>query len=602
MIRIDEVADMKFNRSSSFSLLHNLHVLFLIVDTKQIPTGPAHMFTSLEQKRKLAEDFESIELAIVKRLRANPNIYTPRDGKLDHDILGSNRFISASTTKLQEHEVKKLTEKYFKQRQTLLWMLQDEDTKLQDLSVLRKPEFENGDFSKLIQLCEDAQREIADAQRAGEQDVSIDDHDIYNMFSSNANYDELKHKINELEDPENLLAQQLKPKRTLKKMKAKLANEPKCSILSEFASELKLSQLFTPLECQGTQLDVKNIYTKWLSLPRYKPMDLDKIPTYRTFLQNIESRDGNVRIASDDYISYLSSLQSYLESYYRRANPLTTLDDNTMVKHIDSALEFKHEKLFCMKCNKLFAKDTVFNAHLTGKKHINADKNEKIREILLKECAIANHLTKYLAPQLELTINELSRVELLTVRERELEKREYKPEISSDVAPLSLFFGYETGTDTKEPLEAGNGGLDGDGDGNDDEDEEEFDEKLYNPLNLPIGPDGRPMPFWLWKLKGLGHEFHCDLCNERFQGRAAYEKHFRGSKHIDGLKKLGVTQDFELFNDLNEKQAVLELLEGMKKKIRDELQFVDNTEQVEDEEGNAMSRKVFEQLKKQGLL
>jgi hypothetical protein len=35
-----------------------------------------------------------------------------------------------------------------------------------------------------------------------------------------------------------------------------------------------------------------------------------------------------------------------------------------------------------------------------------------------------------------------------------------------------------------------------------DEDEDE-DGPLYNPLNLPLGWDGKPIPFWLYKLHGL---------------------------------------------------------------------------------------------------
>ena len=35
-----------------------------------------------------------------------------------------------------------------------------------------------------------------------------------------------------------------------------------------------------------------------------------------------------------------------------------------------------------------------------------------------------------------------------------------------------------------------------------DEDEDE-DEPIYNPLKLPLGFDGKPIPYWLYKLHGL---------------------------------------------------------------------------------------------------
>lgn len=36
--------------------------------------------------------------------------------------------------------------------------------------------------------------------------------------------------------------------------------------------------------------------------------------------------------------------------------------------------------------------------------------------------------------------------------------------------------------------------------------DEEAEAPLYNPLNLPLGWDGKPIPFWLYKLHGLSVE------------------------------------------------------------------------------------------------
>ena len=43
----------------------------------------------------------------------------------------------------------------------------------------------------------------------------------------------------------------------------------------------------------------------------------------------------------------------------------------------------------------------------------------------------------------------------------------------------------------------------------DEDDEEEF---VYNPLKLPLGWDGKPIPYWLYKLHGLNQEFKCEIC------------------------------------------------------------------------------------------
>ena len=34
---------------------------------------------------------------------------------------------------------------------------------------------------------------------------------------------------------------------------------------------------------------------------------------------------------------------------------------------------------------------------------------------------------------------------------------------------------------------------------------------FHNPLNLPLGWDGKPIPFWLYKLHGLGIEYPAQL-------------------------------------------------------------------------------------------
>jgi splicing factor 3A subunit 3 len=44
------------------------------------------------------------------------------------------------------------------------------------------------------------------------------------------------------------------------------------------------------------------------------------------------------------------------------------------------------------------------------------------------------------------------------------------------------------------------------------EEDEEEEEYIYNPLKLPLGWDGKPIPYWLYKLHGLNQEFKCEIC------------------------------------------------------------------------------------------
>src|SRR5690606_27064350 len=75
-----------------------------------------------------------------------------------------------------------------------------------------------------------------------------------------------------------------------------------------------------------------------------------------------------------------------------------------------------------------------------------------------------------------------------------------------------------------------------------DEDEDEDDEgPLYNPLNLPLGWDGKPIPYWLYKLHGLGVEHKCEICgNQSYWGRRAFDRHFQEWRHAHGMRALGI--------------------------------------------------------------
>ena len=41
-----------------------------------------------------------------------------------------------------------------------------------------------------------------------------------------------------------------------------------------------------------------------------------------------------------------------------------------------------------------------------------------------------------------------------------------------------------------------------------DEEDSDEDDYVYNPLKLPMGPDGKPIPYWLYKLHGLNQASH----------------------------------------------------------------------------------------------
>merc|ERR1711981_1457172 len=65
-----------------------------------------------------------------------------------------------------------------------------------------------------------------------------------------------------------------------------------------------------------------------------------------------------------------------------------------------------------------------------------------------------------------------------------------------------------------------------------DNDEDDENIPIYNPKGVPLGWDGKPIPYWLFKLHGLNHSYSCEICsNESYRGRRNFEKHFTESKH-----------------------------------------------------------------------
>ena len=140
------------------------------------------------------------------------------------------------------------------------------------------------------------------------------------------------------------------------------------------------------------------------------------------------------------------------------------------------------------------------------------------------------------------------------------------------------------------------------GGNNDSDDEDEDDAPIYNPKNVPLGWDGKPIPYWLFKLHGLNHFYPCEICgNESYRGRRNFEKHFTESRHAYGMRCLGVpnTKHFHGVTKIADAQE----LWGKLRNVLEDNQFdVDQEEEYEDSHGNVVNRVQYEDLGRQGLL
>jgi len=137
----------------------------------------------------------------------------------------------------------------------------------------------------------------------------------------------------------------------------------------------------------------------------------------------------------------------------------------------------------------------------------------------------------------------------------------------------------------------------------DDEDEDEEKEKpIYNPLNLPLGWDGKPIPYWLYKLHGLNIEYRCEICgNQSYMGPRAFERHFQEWRHAHGMACLGIpnTRHFQGITLIEDAYTLWAKLKG---ETQGSTWNPELDEEFEDKQGNVMNRKTYTDLARQGLL
>lgn len=374
----------------------------------------------------------------------------------------------------------------------------------------------------------------------------------------------------------------------------------------------EIDNMFTGEEEFGKYFDLTVTHELYLNLPGIKRLTylqyLDAFDIFSPPQCNIKRPDK----MTDQYFTYVGQLAEYLESFMRRTRPLEDLDK--LFKGFDDDFEkawsdneipgWKLEAgpadgpaagaIWCADCEKEFKNDNVYKGHLSGKKHIKAAELRAAREasgvsngpsnrgsnvLRLKERAIAERETrvKRLAAAMS---QERSDTKVNVERKQGMTERERQLELDARFAESSAAVAKAGESDS----------------------ESDDDEKIYNPLKLPLAWDGKPIPFWLYKLHGLGVEFRCEICgNYVYMGRRAFDKHFNEARHIYGLKCLGITNTtlFREITGIDDARKLWDKIQSDKKKAKaDDGGVV----QMEDAEGNVMPEKVYLDLQKQGLL
>ncbi|KAJ3017978.1 UNVERIFIED_CONTAM: hypothetical protein HDU68_011385 [Siphonaria sp. JEL0065] len=369
----------------------------------------------------------------------------------------------------------------------------------------------------------------------------------------------------------------------------------------------EIENMFSGEETRGRFLDLNAPFELYVNLKQVKRINyLAYIESFDKFDEDTCGVPAETR-KTGEYKRYLNELVGYLEGFCQRALPLLDLDALR-----ESALADANEwassqdvdmdadpALFCHPCAKLFTKKSIFDGHLSGRKHKKAVEAFQVKGGQLDESKQTQVIQSQLETQkqfkvIEYTVHKLGE-SLAQQREDTRDFVERKQTLSADEIEKAKA-SYDIQDYTQEAEEDYNSGASDAGVDEDDNNE------IYNPLKLPMGWDGKPIPYWLFKLHGLGVEYPCEICgNFVYMGRKAFDRHFQEWRHAHGMKCLGIpnTKHFQEITGIQDAYSLWEKLNTAKKA---EAFKADAMEEFEDAEGNVFNKKTFEDLRRQGLL
>ena len=396
---------------------------------------------------------------------------------------------------------------------------------------------------------------------------------------------------------------------------------------------VKASTTFTGDECNGQYVDMSSIHQSFLNLKRLQdhlhkeyansqwlkkvshwpanqpePTDehrlnfiatktkdakpLDYITWLKTF-SALSSFPRHLKYREHQYTAYLADILSYLQGFVSRQTPLVK---NVLAEaHAEFAERWearmvigwevltREMPLYAQVTDRLFANPNTFKSHQDSKQYKQATADELTllkSELIDLETARAEFLifkfAQLLAPTIQATVEELQRRQARSVAEIAAEQELVdETVVSEDVM---------------------------DDDGDDDDGVVVEGSSVYNPMNLPIGWDGKPVPFWLYKLHGLGEEFKCEICgNFSYWGRAAFEKHFTEWRHVHGLKCLRI-EPLPEFDFITSIEDVLRLSDKVNRDKASKNFNPMARAEFEDSMGNVMNMKSYQELARQGLI
>lgn len=254
-----------------------------------------------------------------------------------------------------------------------------------------------------------------------------------------------------------------------------------------------------------------------------------------------------------------------LDEYFTCAAPITFESSAT------SSSTTSTSAYYCPCCSMKLAKDTVWKSHVGSKKHEKSVARYKkhVEDVSWQEVLIFE-LLREVSEALEATKEEVEK------------KQARRPGEASYVGD-----------------DDGDSGDDDDDDDDDDDEDEKRRRRRMTKKNYPVGPDGNPLPYWLYRLQGLSHEFKCQICgNASYFGRKAFERHFSDARHSYGLKCLGIdnSKDFFEVTQIDKARQLHQHLTAAKKMGKWD---ANTMEEFEDDDGTVLDKATHDLLARQ---
>eukprot|EP00999_Lentomonas_sp_LEN2_P001993 NODE_316_length_1647_cov_94.836842_g284_i0.p1 GENE.NODE_316_length_1647_cov_94.836842_g284_i0~~NODE_316_length_1647_cov_94.836842_g284_i0.p1 ORF type:complete len:501 (-),score=94.67 NODE_316_length_1647_cov_94.836842_g284_i0:77-1579(-) len=315
------------------------------------------------------------------------------------------------------------------------------------------------------------------------------------------------------------------------------------------------------------------------AMANFRPID------YRMFLERLGMfHTVALRHKNMQYLNFLQGMREYLKGFVKRVEPLH--DMSLLAEGVAPEFERKWAAKIAPGWEELPGYDELERDPKPAQGNKLTKKQRQLvfwKKVALVEAIISKYLEgleSVVTATKEHCIKKLSRTRAEVEQELEQEDEET----------------YRAFQQLKEARAAAANKLI-----EEEEDDEDEEPKMNNPLDLPLGWDGKPIPYWLYKLHGLGVTYTCDICGSRQRGPRAHERHFQEFRHTSALRNLGIpnTRHF-LF--VTSPADALALWEKMKYDTTSRHWQEEREMEYEDAEGNVFNKRTFEDMKRSGML